>query len=126
MSEALARPQRSQRLAVVCFGLSRSHAHEQPWHAASGLAEGLSKLGHRVLVVTDAVDPPADRGYETAIVPRLFARAGMTREAISVVAGFAPERVFLFVGIARLVHCYRRTSARPSPSFSPAPAPAFT
>jgi glycosyltransferase involved in cell wall biosynthesis/thymidylate kinase len=92
----------SRRYAVICFGLSQGRLHRQPWHVANGLAEGLTELGHEVLLVTDAPDPPADSGYALLTVPALFTRGRLAAPARQAINAFLPDRTFLLVGALRL------------------------
>ena len=107
MSRALPRPEAVRRFAVICFGLSRRCAHQQPWHVAQGMAEGLAALGHDVLVLTDAADPPDGSAYTMVTVNRLFTGGCVVPEAAAALADFAPERIFLFTGAARLARLSR-------------------
>lgn len=106
MTSARLAPAPARRFAVVCFGLEHDRVRRQPWHVAGGIAQGLRRLGHEVLVVTDALDPPAMHGGAlVTAVPDLLARGRPTPALRTVVAKFAPERVFLIAGgfaLARL------------------------
>jgi glycosyltransferase involved in cell wall biosynthesis len=87
---------------VVCFGFAADRIRRQPWHVAHGLATGLTALGHRVRLITDAGRPPLGQVYEIVRVPEITidGRTGAAlREATAEVA---PERVFMIIGALAL------------------------
>ncbi len=88
----------ARRFAVICFGLERHRVHRQPWHVAVGLAEGLRSLGHGVLLVTDAPDPPDTLGVPVARAKKLIERGRSTAALRQALATHAPERVFFVSG----------------------------
>ncbi len=91
-----------RRFAVVCFGLSARRVGRQPWLSADGLASGLAGLGHSVLLITDSGDPPRERGYAVATVPRLFERGRFAAAVRDELARWGTERVYVLLGAARL------------------------
>lgn len=93
---------RAPRLAVVCFGLERTRARQQPWHIALGLARGLHARGARVVLVSDATDPPREEAFAILQLPRLFAGGRASPELCRLVTTLGIERAFLITGAFRL------------------------
>jgi glycosyltransferase involved in cell wall biosynthesis/thymidylate kinase len=103
MTLLLAEPELARAHLVVCFGFEADRIRRQPWHVAHGLALGLSRLGHRVRLVTDAGDPPAGQPYEIVRVGALTRHGRITPATRAAVAEAGPERVFMIVGGMALV-----------------------
>ena len=114
MSRPRARPLPARRFAVLCFGLSKPRVHKQPWHVADGMARGLAELGHDVLVVTDAPEPPTGSGCTTTVVDRMFDGRRPSAAVAAAVTAFAPERVFLLLGAVRLARLAALDLGRPT------------
>lgn len=89
---------------VICFGFEHDRIRRQPWHAARGIASGLSSRGRRVTLLTDAVRPPTGQSFAIERVPHLFQRNEPAAATRAVIAGLCPDRVFIVVGIHEFLH----------------------
>lgn len=88
---------------ILCFGFSAKNLRKQPWYTVDGIARGLVAHGVRVVVLSDAADPPQDVPYAVHLTDRR--RASLARigaELPRLVHAFRADRVLAVVGLAEL------------------------
>lgn len=93
---------------MLCFGFSARNLHKQPWYTVDGIARGLVAHGLRVVVATDATDPPQHVPYRVHHTDRRHASLARIGAALPrLVRDLGADRVLAVVGLAELARLPR-------------------